>query len=488
MKFIHQMLVAVSLVLPVSLSVHGQSAYPEKYKESVTLFVEGYNKQDYATVKKSFTFLAKSLVSERAIMGEALTPRFQEVGRITRLGTPKFPAPDKIMFPLVYEKDSTIAEYLVLTFSNGDKINSFAFTTDNIIYTPLTTTSTVDSVVKPYLDDSNNAHTGLIIGTFVDGKKQVFSYGETATGNGQKPTDSTLYQIGSITKTFTGLLLANSLNNGSLDSLKGLSALLPGILPALRYADTEINPIHLATHTSALPREPANLKETLLDKRNPFANYGESPLLSYLKTEKLTYKPGERYAYSNTGMGLLGYMLTQKRNATYEQLLTQAITSKLGMTDTRTELTPTQARRKITSYANTRPTPDFTFQSPLIGAGGIYSTVADMLRYLEANIAPEQTPLAKDMLLAQQPRKIDKFTTMGLGWEIQTIGLGSEELKVFKHSGNTMGTSTFVVFSKEKKIGVVVLANSNTPVEKLGLRVFALMNRSLPKPLAEGTK
>jgi serine-type D-Ala-D-Ala carboxypeptidase/endopeptidase len=453
-----------------------QIPYPKKYEESINFFVDGYNKQDFSIVKKSFTFLAKKLAPEKAIMGEELTPRFQDGGKIT-LGPPKFPRENQVLFPLVYEKDFPVVEYLILTFNDNGKVESFRFTTNNIIHKPLSASSTVDSIVTPYIKDEFNLHTGLIIGVIKNGKKSIYSYGETTVGNNTKPDESSIYQIGSITKTFTGLLLSNAFNNGGIDSVKVLSEQFPKLIPSLNYKGTEINAIHLATHTSALPAEPSNLKPLVTDIRNPFGNYRETDLLTYLNTEKLAYKPGTQYAYSNTGMGLLGYLLTQKNKTTYAEILKNNITDKLGMSDTRIELSAEQLKRKVTSYSNNKMVSDLTFQSPFVGAGGIYSTLNNMFIYLEANLSPEKTPLLKDIRLSHYPRKIDKYTTMGLGWEIKSYKVKDEELLVYQHAGNTAGTSTFIMFSLTKKIGVVVLANSSTPVESIATRVFTLANR-----------
>ncbi|MCD6066193.1 MAG: beta-lactamase [Bacteroidetes bacterium] len=452
-----------------------QNAYPEKYRRSIELFVKGYNSLDYSTVKKSFSPLAKVFATKKMIMGQYLEPRFSKYGKLIRLGKPSYAAENVLLFPLIYEKDSSEIEYLALTFTKKNKIISLYFSADNIIYPKLTDSLTIDSLVKPYLSFKHHANTGLIIGLYDKGKRSIYRYGETEKGSGTIPAYSTLFQIGSITKVFTGILFANSINNHIVDSLSLLSGFLPDSIPKLSYKGKEIGLLHLATHTSALPREPDNLGSTVTDERNPFASYHENDLMMYLKNEKLKREIGKEYEYSNTGVGLLGYVLSKQRKMTYEELLIREICNKLNMNDTRTVLNEDQKKRRVKSYSQGKETPDFSFDSPFTGAGAIYSSVGDMFKFIEANLYPEKTSIQKDLVLAQQAHKIDKYLSMGLAWDISTVTNHKETVTVIGHSGNTMGTSSFIILSKEKKLAVVVFANSNVPVDDIGLLAFKII-------------
>lgn len=461
----------------ISLRTTAQNILPEKYKKSIDLFVQGYNQQSYSRVKKSFSFLAKLFATKKIIMGEYLQPRFKKYGKLIRLGKPSYPSDNVLLFPLIYEKDTTEPEYLSLTFTKKNKIISIYFAGDNIIYPKITDSLTIDKIASSYLSFKHHTNTALIIGAYEHGKRSIYSYGETEKGNGTKPNDSTIFQIGSITKVFTGVLFANSINNHVVDSLSPLSQFLPDSIPKLTYNGKEINLTNLATHTSALPREPDNLESTFTDERNPFANYHESDLLTYLKTVKLKYNIGKIYNYSNTGMGLLGFILSKQNKTTYEELLVKHVCDKLNMNDTRITLNKSQKYRAVKSYCQGKETPDFTFDSPFLGAGAIYSSVRDMFKFIEANLDPKNTTIQGDLLLAQQPRKINKYLTMGLAWDISTIISNNETITVIGHSGNTMGTSCFIILSKEKNTAVVAFANSNVPVDDIGLLTLKLLLR-----------
>lgn len=449
--------------------VSAQNNVPNEYKKAINIFIEGYNLQSYTIVKKSFSPLAKIFATKGMIMGQFLEPRFKKYGKLLRLGEPSYPAPNVLLFPLIYEKDTTEIEYLALTFTKKNKIVSLYFSGDDIIYPVFSDSLSVDNIVSPYLAFKHHASTGLVLGIYDNGKETVYAYGETARGSGIEPNDSTLFQIGSITKVFTGILLANSIHHQMVDSLSVLSKFLPDSIPKLAFKGKEIRLLDLAMHTSALPREPSNLGSTITDERNPFANYQEGDLMSYLKDAKLTYAVGEKYNYSNTGMGLLGYVLAKQRNTTYEELLTTEICDKLEMNDTRTVLSENQKKRTVKSYYQGKETPDFSFNEPFVGAGGIYSSVRDMFKFIEANLHPERTTIEKDLLLAQQPREVNKYLSMGLAWDISTVSSHDETTTVIGHSGNTMGASSFIILAKEKNIGVVVFSNSNVPVDDIGL-------------------
>jgi CubicO group peptidase (beta-lactamase class C family) len=455
--------------------ISAQNAYPEKYKRSIDYFIDGYNQQSFAKVKRSFSPLANLFATKGTIMGQYLEPRFKKYGKLIRLGAPSYPSEDVVLFPLIYEKDSSEIEFLALTFTKNNKITSIYFSADNIVYPKMHPDLTIDSVANSYLAFKHHAHTALIVGVYNNGKRSVYSYGEIAKGSGIKPTDSTLFQIGSITKVFTGILFASGINNHLVDSLSLLSAFLPDSIPRLSYKGREIRLLDLATHTSGLPREPYNLGATIIDPKNPFANYLESDLLNYLKNEKLTYEVGKQYNYSNTGMGLLGYILAKTNKTSYEELLIANICDKLAMNDTRTVLNEEQKKRKVKSYFQGQETPDFILGSPFVGAGGIYSTINDMFKFIEANLHPQNTSVAKDLILAQQRRQINKYLTMGLAWDINTISTNNETISVIGHGGNTRGTSSFIILSKEKNMGVVVFANSNIPVDDIGQLVLEII-------------
>jgi CubicO group peptidase (beta-lactamase class C family) len=456
------------LIIATSLSKNSNAQTGiDDYQESIERFIEGYNNQQYRTVKKSFGFLAKIFATKKSIMGNYLSPRYAKYGKILKLEEPVKAGERTYVFPIIYEKDSTIPEYLALSFTKNHKIISLYYSPDNLIYPRIDSTVNLVDLVEPYKSFKDHKHLQLSIGIYNNGTSTFYAFnGDSAS---HLPTDSTLYQIGSVTKLFTGILYANSINNNHVDSTAVLSKYIG---EKITYKEKEANLTQLAQHTSGLPREPNNLDLTITDAHNPFSNYTNADLDSFLKTARLNTAPGNTYAYSNTGMGLLAYILSSVRESTFEKLLQQEICTPLKMGETTTSPDTTLLSQTVKSYYRGTPTSDFTFQEPLIGAGGIYSSTRDMLKFIEANITPDSTSISNDLILAQTPRKVDKFITLGYAWEISSITISGELIEVFEHSGNTLGASSILFLSKKKNIGIIVMANSGIPVDELGTKIF----------------
>lgn len=216
--------------------------------------------------------------------------------------------------------------------------------------------------------------------------------------------------------------------------------------------DKPITLEHLATHTSGLPRLPANLK--LQDPRNPYADYTTQQLYAFLGNHKLRRSPGQ-YEYSNLGMGLLGHELARRAGVSYEQLLTDRICRPLGMHDTCITLNEDQQRRLALPY-DAALGPDKNWDAPtLAGAGAIRSTTDDMLKWIQANFSREEKPLDQAIRLAHQKRHTMKDgLAMGLGWHIARDGFTRW------HNGMTGGYSSWLAVVPDRGVGVVVLANT----------------------------
>ncbi|MDZ4758306.1 MAG: serine hydrolase domain-containing protein [Bacteroidota bacterium] len=454
-------------------SAKAQNDSKEKYLKSLNIFIDGYNKQDYSLVKKPFSGLVKMLLHKGELKLN-LEARYKEYGKIIRAEN-IYPSEGVLILPVIYEKDTTGIEYLSLFFTKKRKIQGFYFSYDNIVYPKITDSTTIKDITNPYLSFKHHKDidVSLVVGVYENGKETIFCYGETAKGSGIKPDSNTLFQIGSITKVFTGILLANCINQNIVDASSLLYKFLPDSVPPLTYRGKEITLLDLATHTSALPGEPNNLYLPNTNKYNPFASYQEADLLTYLKHLELTRPVGKTYEYSNTGYGLLGYILAKQRKTSYDELLVKEICNKLNMNNTRTILNEEQNKRKVVGYFQGKQTPDFTFTPTFVGVGSIYSDVADMFKFIKANLKPEQTAIAKDIMLAQQPHQIDKTITMGMPWDIDS--LTRYKVNVLGYSGNTAGASSVIKIVKEKNIGVVVLSNSNVPVDDIGLLVLKLL-------------
>nr|WP_225578216.1 serine hydrolase [Rhodanobacter sp. 7MK24] len=298
----------------------------------------------------------------------------------------------------------------------------------------------------------------------VDGDKgEVHAFGKLDTG--AAPTSATIYEIGSVTKTFTATLLANAVDNGQLRLDQPLSKLLPGFSIPSKDGKT-ITLAAIAEQNSGLPRLPANLAPA--DPTDPYADYDAAKLKQFLANYTLPRDPGTTYEYSNLAVGLLGYALGQHARSSYPALLKTAIFEPLGMKDTSVAMGKgNPAGMAIGHDASGKAVPNWHFDA-LAAAGGIRSTGADMLRYLEANMGLLRSPLLPAMQLAQSPRASSGVPDNQIGLIWMTLHKeGGQD--VIWHNGMTGGYASFIGFTADRKHGVVILTNAQIGVDDLGL-------------------
>jgi len=318
---------------------------------------------------------------------------------------------------------------------------------------------------------------GMVVGVIKNGEAHVFSYGETAKGSGVKPTGDTVFEIGSISKVFTGLLLSEMVERRELPLRERAQEYLPNEVKLPRHLDKPILVEHLSTHCSGLPRMPTNFKPA--DPQNPYADYTKEQLYAFLNEVTLNSAPGVSYEYSNVGVALLGHVLSRAAKKPYEALVRERILDPVGMNDTTFTLTDEQASRLASPY-NAELSPSRTWDLGLFNpAGGLKSTPNDMLRFLAANLAKHDTPLGRAM---ERTHKIHLGTnlgiSMGLGWLIARDGISRV------HNGQTGGYHGYVGIVPLRKVGVVVLANTATErVAQFGEQVTRVAFGLDEKPL-----
>jgi len=324
--------------------------------------------------------------------------------------------------------------------------------------------STLDDLIKRRAETliEESGVVGLAVGVVDEGQTHAVCVGHRSS-RGPATDQRTLFEIGSVTKTFTGLLLADAVVRGTVKLEQPVSELLPSNTVVPKFAEQPIRLVDLATQTSGLPRLPTNLVP--FNPFNPYAYYQVDDLYKFLAGHELTRAPGKEYEYSNLGMGLLGHALARQAGKTYEELLNERICGPLGMTDTAITLSKDQASR-LASGTFMFGLPAMNWDLPAIpGCGAVRSSLRDMLIYLRANLSGT-TPLAKAIALAHEPRFTireanatfpDKLE-IGLAWHI-TTDAGD---KIVWHDGMTGGYAAFVALVPGKHWGVVVLGNRAT--------------------------
>ena len=311
----------------------------------------------------------------------------------------------------------------------------------------------VKQVIRHRVD---NGDTISIIVAFVtpDGV-EYFAHGNTAVENGDPVNEQTVYEIGSITKAFTGILLAEMVARGEVAYDDPIQKYLPEDVTVPTHNDNAITLEHLSVQTSALPRLPNNLKPA--DPTNPYADYTVDHLYEFLANVKLGRDPGEKYAYSNVGVGLLGHVLSRAAGKDYETLVIERIANPLEMHDTRIAFTESMRERLAKPHAGGKPSHNWDLPT-FAGAGALRSTAADMARFLQANLGLLDSSLTGALEDAQRPRAEAGSSQMhiGLGWHIYTTDSGRD---IVWHNGGTGGYRAFTGFIKDDQVGVAVLTN-----------------------------
>ncbi len=297
----------------------------------------------------------------------------------------------------------------------------------------------------------------LIFGIVDGDKSEVVAFGKLDSG--KAPDGDTVYEIGSITKTFTATLLAQAVLSGRMTLDTPVAQLLPDFKIPSR-GGMEITLGELGTQHSGLPRMPANILPK--DPANPFADYDAAKLSVFLAGYRLPRDPGASYEYSNLGFGLLGYALAQSEHTTYGAMIGQEILMPLGMTMSGTVLTDAMRAHLASGHDDTgKAAKNWDFDA-LAGAGAVRSTANGMLRYLKANMGIDRLPLAVAMQLAQQPRS-EVIRTMRIGLAWMTTGKG-----IVWHNGETGGYASFLGFTADGRHGVVILGNTAVDANDLG--------------------
>jgi len=337
--------------------------------------------------------------------------------------------------------------------------------------------SIVDSAVKPLMAEYGIP--GAVIGITIEGKKYFYRYGVSSKTSGQSVTEHTLFEIGSISKTFTATLA----NYAQLKGKLTLTDMASDYVPALKGSHFDgISLINLATHTAG------DLPMQVPDK---VTNNAE--LMAYLKQWQPSFAPGTHRNYANPSIGLLGMIAAQSLNQTFQQALEQTIFPQLGMTSSYVKV-PSD---KMADYAQGYNKQDMPVRvNPGVLADeayGVKTTATDLLQFVEANM--QMHPLAKPLQTAIDETHRGYFDvgvmTQDMIWEhysypieldkllmghTQEVVLGSTPVNPIvpplepqqnvwiNKTGSTGGFAAYVAFIPAQKLGIVLLSNKNYPV------------------------
>ncbi len=335
----------------------------------------------------------------------------------------------------------------------------------------LTLGQAIDHIVMPRLK------IGAIIGVILKNQRHVFAYGAKERNGSEAPDSNTVFEIGSNTKTFTAIILADMHLQGDVNMEDHVEIYHPAekvTIPTSR--GTKINLIHLATHTSGIPSMPDNLEAHQANPADPFSTYTVAHMYEFLNTCTLEFPVGSQHQYSNAGMGLLGLTLALASGTSYEELLKQRLLHPLGMNNTTLFLTDEQRQNLAIGHdGDLNPVSTWTATDCLQGAGFIKSTLNDMFIYLEANMGLRDNPLRQAMDMAHEPRVQAPWGEYcGLGWYTAHFEDGQE---IINHNGSTGGYYAYIGFNKSLAAGVIVLCNNkyNSGSDEIGPKILKIL-------------
>ncbi len=439
-------------------------------------FKTNYNTQHFADIYKDLSIPFKKEITEPALI-DFLQSWYTDYGKINHVVT-TYESEFSGKYKMYAEKDSfkLSLDISMQNLVEGIQLEKLVAPKDfnSIKHTnPLKTS--IDSVVhreaKKYFDKNNGV--GIIIGISNNGVRSYYGYGETKVNNQEIPTANHIFEIGSITKTFTGSLLSKAIADKKLRIDDPVKKYLPsGLL--LSKDNVEITFKNLTTHTSGLDGLMSNYTEAPdFDNNNPYKTYTEKLLFEYMKKNGPITRPGEKHAYSNWGVGLLGVTLSKVYKKSYKKLLQEFIWKPLNMNSTGLLVGPKQSSLFVDGHDAANITTshwDFDCMAP---AGGIKSNAIDMLNYFEAQLTN------KLKFSAQSHQSLFVVSTnsfVGMNWFTQKFG----NKEIIWHNGGTGGFSTFGGFVKNDKTAIIIMANKGM-VGSTDVMGFTILNKLAKK-------
>jgi CubicO group peptidase (beta-lactamase class C family) len=331
------------------------------------------------------------------------------------------------------------------------------------------------------LVNNNKTNAAIVVGLVDPNGTQFYGYGNMSNANPITVDKDTIFAIGSITKVFTTILLADMVNSGLVNLDDPIEKYFPPSVKAPTYNGQKITLENLATHTSGLPEFPGSHcvsnfngtdDEDSLQARLFFIecdkNYTFDQLYQDLSNTTLTSEPGLKFQYSTFGISLLGHILALKSGISYDRLLEERILNVLGMNSTSIVFSDAQKSRLAIGHLNGKELPFWNTSRPIAPAGGLHSSVADMLKFASANLGLIDTKINTAMkeshIIIHDSRLGKAFSNnytayVSLGWIIAT----DFGIQIVEHNGETAdGYNSFIALNTSKERGIVIIASASS--------------------------
>ena len=375
--------------------------------------------------------------------------------------------------------------------------------------------SQIEKIAQDYVKKKKNK--GLVIGIVQGDGTEIKGFGKLSNKQALSPDENTLFEIGSITNVFTTSMMMVESQAGKFGLGHRIQEYLPEGVEAPKFHpylcvemtlppntnDYESNRIiscrphpyqpdvcitfcDLATHSSGLPNSPKGLYpwnplHYLAQKKNPYEDYTKEEMYEKLHKYELSNEPGIYFKYSRLGIALLGNIIADLTGQTYGEVLDKTILRPLLMEDTRLELSKQQLSRLAPGHNRKGQVIEHWEYKGMAPAGGLKSSGADMVKFLQANLTTDNLALREAFEQAQQSRlethqrKLDRPTWIGYGWFVSTLSEATN-LPVVWHNGGTGGFRAFIGFTKDSQTGVVLLSNSANSLDEMGFEILELLN------------
>jgi CubicO group peptidase (beta-lactamase class C family) len=342
--------------------------------------------------------------------------------------------------------------------------------------------------IRDIVQPAMSRHVGLAVATIINDKRDISGFGRIDLSSEQAPDGDTVFEIGSVSKVFTGILLAEMIERGHWTLDTSLKPLLPEIRNESDARVDGITVSHLATHTSGLPRMPARSLSIsrmwrFIIAADSYHDYTDDDILAIISEKRLRRAPGERHAYSNVGFGALGLALSRQAAADYHQMVETAVALPLGLKDTGVAIDQAQRSRLATGYRLYHHVGPFylaqlaepwEFPNSMAAAGGLRSTANDMSIFLAANMGRGDSAVTPILRRSHEILFDEGDTRIGMGWR-HSILPKSQRTYIW-HNGGTGGFSSFLGFTDDRVIGVVILGNSTRKVDDIGLEILETLH------------
>ncbi len=293
---------------------------------------------------------------------------------------------------------------------------------------------------------------GAMIGIYKDGETSFFPIGTLNFDQDESPNEDTLYEIGSISKVFTGVLFTDSIRRGEIERDTLVNDLLPDGFEVQSKDGEELRLWHLTSHTSGWPTAPSNLAPT--DGENPFFGYTQEMMFEAVNSMELQRAPGTEFEYSNFAVGLLGTLVSLNVDGEYESLVIERILEPLGIEDFTIDLNDEQRTRLAPATAAGRVTKSWGKTGPMDPAGMWITSAPSLLKFAIANIDDEQSEINESLSMARETLfEISEHGKMCYGW------LRSADQSTYWHNGMTGGYTSYMATNPKHDVAIVLLTN-----------------------------